>query len=195
MALILRKNTGNDPLTYEQLDGNFEYFTGSHAITGSLTVSGNIIGSLLGTASTASFVTLAQTASFVTLAQTASYVTTAQTASYVENAQTASFVTLAQTALLAQTASFVENAQTASYVENAQTASYVENAQTASYINPLEQDIQLTGSLIVDEGYIANFPTNSMNLTIPPGHNALLIGPIYNSASINVSIGSRLVIL
>jgi len=40
MALILRKNTGNDPLTYDQLDGNFEYFTGSHAVSGSLTVSG-----------------------------------------------------------------------------------------------------------------------------------------------------------
>jgi hypothetical protein len=40
----------------------------------------------LGTASTASFVTLAQTASFVTLAQTASFVTTAQTASFVAGA-------------------------------------------------------------------------------------------------------------
>jgi hypothetical protein len=95
MPLILRQNTGNDPLTYEQLDGNFEYFTGSHAITGSLVVSEGITGSLLGTASTASFVTLAQTASYVTTAQTASL---AQTASFVANAQTASFVTLAQTA-------------------------------------------------------------------------------------------------
>ena len=45
---------------------------------------------VLGTASTASFVTLAQTASYVTTAQTASYVTTAQTASFVTLAQTAS---------------------------------------------------------------------------------------------------------
>ena len=186
MPLILRKNTGNDPLTYDQLDGNFEFFTGSHAITGSLVVSGGITGTLLGTASTASFVTLAQTASYVENAQTASL---AQTASFVTLAQTASYVTTAQTA------SYVTTAQTASFVTLAQTASYVENAQTASYINSLEQDIQLTGSLIVDEGYIANFPTNSMNLTIPSGYNALLIGPIYNSASINVSIGSRLVIL
>ena len=84
---------------------------------------------------------------------------------------------------------------TASYAISASYAINANNALTASYINPLEQDIQLTGSLIVDEGYIANFPTNSINLTIPPGYNALLIGPIYNSASINVSIGSRLVIL
>ena len=47
MALILRKNTGNDPLTYDQLDGNFEYFTGSHAITGSLTVSGSALSPLV----------------------------------------------------------------------------------------------------------------------------------------------------
>jgi hypothetical protein len=30
MALTLRKNTGNNPLTYDQLDNNFEYFTGSY---------------------------------------------------------------------------------------------------------------------------------------------------------------------
>ena len=30
MALTLRKNTGNDPLTFNQLDDNFEFFTGSY---------------------------------------------------------------------------------------------------------------------------------------------------------------------
>jgi hypothetical protein len=47
MALILRKNTGINPLTYDQLDGNFEYFTGSHAVTGSLTVSGSALTPLI----------------------------------------------------------------------------------------------------------------------------------------------------
>jgi hypothetical protein len=56
MALTLRKNTGDNPLTYNQLDSNFEYFTGSHAVTGSLVVSGGITGSLSGTATTASYI-------------------------------------------------------------------------------------------------------------------------------------------
>ena len=47
MALTLRKNTGSEPLTYNQLDGNFEYFTGSHAVTGSLTVSGSALTPLI----------------------------------------------------------------------------------------------------------------------------------------------------
>jgi hypothetical protein len=51
--LTLRAIKGS-PLTNAELDGNFEYFTGSHAVTGSLTitedliVSGNIIGNISG---------------------------------------------------------------------------------------------------------------------------------------------------
>ena len=83
----------------------------------------------------------------------------------------------------------------------------LENNPTASYLLPLSQSVELTGSieiigsveltgsLTIDEGYIANFPTNSINLTIPSGYNALLIGPVYNSGSITVATGSRLVIL
>jgi len=50
--LTLRKNT-NQPLTFVELDGNFEYFTGSHAVTGSITIKSNssipliLVGSLL----------------------------------------------------------------------------------------------------------------------------------------------------
>jgi hypothetical protein len=61
-------------------------------ITGSLSVSGGITGSLFGTASwannatTASFVTLAQTASFVTTAQTASTVTVTDTTGCADTA-------------------------------------------------------------------------------------------------------------
>jgi hypothetical protein len=116
MANLTLRQVKGSPLTIAEMDGNFEYFTGSHAITGSLIVTGGITGSISGDV-------------------------------------------------------------------------------TASYLSPLQQDVQLTGSLVVDEGYIANFPTNSINLTIPSGYNALLIGPIYNSGSIVVNTGSRLVIL
>ena len=158
--LILRQVKGS-ALTIEELDGNFEYFTGSYTNTGIITAVG-FSGSFTGSVASAS------------------YATQALSSSYALTATSASYATNANNALTATSASYATNAT---------------NALTASYINPLEQDIQLTGSLIVDEGYIANFPTNSINLNIPSGYNALLIGPIYNSASINVSIGSRLVIL
>lgn len=38
MALVYRQTKG-EALTFAELDGNFQYFTGSHAITGSLIVS------------------------------------------------------------------------------------------------------------------------------------------------------------
>jgi hypothetical protein len=45
MALTYRQTKGS-ALTIQELDGNFEYFTGSHAVTGSLTVSGSVTSSL-----------------------------------------------------------------------------------------------------------------------------------------------------
>ena len=52
------------------------------AFSGSVDITGSLIGTLTGTASTASY---------VTTAQTASYVTTSQTASYVENSISSSY--------------------------------------------------------------------------------------------------------
>jgi hypothetical protein len=161
MANLTLRQVKGSALTIAEMDGNFEYFTGSYTNTGIITAAG-FIGSFTGSIASASYATQALSSSY---------------------------------ALTATSASYATNATSASYAINATNATNSTNALTSSYINPLEQDIQLTGSLIVDEGYIANFPTNSINLTIPPGYNALLIGPIYNSASINVSIGSRLVIL
>ena len=62
MALVYRETKG-EALTFAELDGNFQYFTGSHAITGSLVVSqavtasfftGSFTGTISGTASYAS---------------------------------------------------------------------------------------------------------------------------------------------
>ena len=122
--LTLRQNKGS-ALTIPELDGNFEYFTGSYTNTGTITAQG-FIGSFTGS---------------------------------------------------------------------------ITSATTASYLNPLEQEVQLTGSisltgsLFISDGFVSNQPTNSINLIIPTGYNALLVGPIYNSSSITVETGSRLVIL
>ena len=125
MANLTLRQTKGSALTIPELDGNFEYFTGSYTNTGTITAQG-FIGSFTGSITTAG---------------------------------------------------------------------------TASYLNPLEQEVQLTGSisltgsLFISDGFISNQPTTSINLTIPSGYNALLVGPIYLSSSILVETGSRLVIL
>ena len=82
---------------------------------GAGTITGNLTGSVFGTAS------------WATQASTASYVVTAQTASYVLNAVSSSF---------ASTASYVLNAVSSSF---ASTASFVRTALTASYIPTVQQ--------------------------------------------------------
>lgn len=96
--LTLRSVKGS-ALTHTELDNNFGYFTGSHAITGSLTASDGFVGNVVGTAS---YATLAVTASY---AISASYATTS---SYVKNAQTASYVANAVSASYSTTSSYVE---------------------------------------------------------------------------------------
>jgi len=191
MANLTLRQVKGSALTIAEMDGNFEYFTGSYTNTGIITAAG-FIGSFTGSIASASYATQALSSSYALTATSASYAINATNAT---NALTATSASYAINSTNATNATNALTATSASYAINATNATNSTNALTSSYINPLEQDIQLTGSLIVDEGYIANFPTNSINLTIPSGYNALLIGPIYNSASINVSTGSRLVIL
>jgi len=101
--------------------------TGSVAVTGSLTVVGsisgsNFTGSLLGTATTASYVLQAVSSSFATLAQTAN------TASYVLQAVSASYASASTSASFATQAA---NATTASYILNAVSASFASTASSA----------------------------------------------------------------
>lgn len=65
---------------YDVLTGNT---VENISFSGSVNITGSLIGNLTGTAETASYVTLAQTASYVTLAQTASYVENAISSSYM----------------------------------------------------------------------------------------------------------------
>jgi hypothetical protein len=69
------------------------------------------------------------------------------------------------------------------------------SSHTASHIEPLDQDLIITGSVMIDQGTFVNHITQSSAVTIPVGHNAMLAGPIYNSSSITVPVGSTLTIL
>jgi len=188
MANLTLRQVKGTALTIAETDGNFEYFTGSYTNTGIITAVG-FSGSFTGSITSASYSTQALSSSYSLTATSASYATNANnslTATSSSYATSASYATNANNSLTATSSSY---ATSASYATNAN------NALTASYINPLEQDAIITGSLIINGGFIANSLTNSINLTIPSGYNASLVGPIYNSASINVPLGSRLIIL
>ena len=75
MANLTLRSTKGAPLTHDELDGNFEYFTGSiNAINAST-------GSFLTNEDTGSFVSSADTGSFITSADTGSFLTSAATSS------------------------------------------------------------------------------------------------------------------
>lgn len=75
MPNLTLRSTKGAPLTHTELDGNFEYFTGSIDAINAIT------SSFISNADTGSFLTSADTGSFLTSADTASFVTTSQTAS------------------------------------------------------------------------------------------------------------------
>ena len=75
MANLTLRSVKGSPLTHDELDGNFEYFTGS------IDAINDATSSFLTNADTSSFITSDDTGSFVTSAQTGSFVTAAQTAS------------------------------------------------------------------------------------------------------------------
>ena len=111
-------------------------------ITGITSVSAtSFTGSLLGTATTASYVLQAVSASFATSAASAT------TASYVLQAVSASFATLAQTA---NTASYVLNAVSASQAANATSASFATLAQTANTASYVLQAVSASNANLLD---------------------------------------------
>ncbi len=93
MANLTLRQIKGSALTIEELDGNFEYFTGSYTNSGSITAQGFIgtfTGSFSGSVSGTS--TNAATASYVENARTASYVSASNIDGIVSSAITASFV-------------------------------------------------------------------------------------------------------
>lgn len=145
MANLTLRQVKGSPLTIAEMDGNFEYFTGSYTNTGTITAqgfSGSFTGSFSGNISGS--------------ATSASY---AATSSY------------AQTAVTAQTASYVVTAQTASYVASSNVNGTVTSAATASYVNPLNQNVIISGSILISGSIIPNTngvsTTSSFNLGSP----------------------------
>ncbi len=138
MANLTLRQVKGSALTIAEMDGNFEYFTGSYTNTGTITaqgfvgsLTGSVLGNITGTASTASYIAGANVDGTVKSAATASYVVNAFTASYVELAQTASYVSSSNVD------GTVENAATASYVAAVDIDGVVASAVTASFVSSL----------------------------------------------------------
>jgi hypothetical protein len=133
MANLTLRQVKGSALTIAEMDGNFEYFTGSYTNTGTITaqgfvgsLTGSVLGNITGTASTASYIAGANVDGTVKSAATASYVVNAFTASYVE---------------LAQTASYVAAANVKGVVASAVTASFVSSLLTIAPSNPLPTQV------------------------------------------------------
>ena len=133
-------------------------YTGSAIISGSLTVTGSVIstggftGSLFGTSSWAiNALTAALAPNYVLNSQTSSML-----APYVLNSQTSSFVLNSQTSSML--APYVLNSQTSSFVLNSQTSSMTvlssSFASTASFINNLNQNLSITGAVILSGSFL-----------------------------------------
>jgi hypothetical protein len=114
MANLTLRSTKGAPLTHSELDGNFEYFTGSiDAINDA----------------TSSFLTSEDTASFITSADTGSFVTTAQTASFVTSAQTSSLN-------ISDTLYTVNTALSASVTSSSTTSVCIYGVNVFEYVTP-----------------------------------------------------------
>ena len=96
MANLTLRQVKGSALTIAEMDGNFEYFTGSYTNTGTITaqgfvgdLTGSVSGNIIGTASTASYVAGASVNGIVA---SASHAVSASYAVSASHAVTASFV-------------------------------------------------------------------------------------------------------
>jgi hypothetical protein len=161
---VITKGQGNDHITSSALIEDGTTFTSKvdTVVSGSLTVTGIIYGSIAGSIASASY---AQTSSYSVVSISSSFATNSTSASYSTNSRSSSFATTATSASFATistSASFATTAQTASYILNAvsssyalsasvsQTSSFATTAQTASYVlNAVSSSYALSASYAI----------------------------------------------
>ena len=172
MALTYRQTKGS-ALTIQELDANFQYFTGSQAITGSLIVTPAITASSFSGSFTGSFL---GTSSYATQALSASYApntgTTVSTASLLTTASaTNNIITFTK----GDASTFTVNVATGSFTGSFTgsllgTASYATQALSASYFSgssggaTFTGDVNFTSGANVDGLFIV-IPTDDSSIT------------------------------
>ena len=192
MALTYRQTKGS-ALTIQELDANFQYFTGSQAITGSLIVTQAITASSFSGSFTGSFL------------GTSSYATQALSASYAPNSgatvSTASLLTTASatnniiTFTKGDASTFTVNVATGSFTGSFTgsllgTASYATQALSASYFSGSSGGATFTGDVnfASDVNFTAGANVDGLFVVVPLTDTALtgglqvLKGELYNDA-------------
>ena len=171
MALTYRQTKGS-ALTIQELDANFQYFTGSQAITGSLIVTQAITASSFSGSFTGSFL------------GTSSYATQALSASYAPNSgatvSTASLLTTASatnniiTFTKGDASTFTVNVATGSFTGSFTgsllgTASYATQALSASYFSGSSGGATFTGDVnfTSDVNFTAGANVDGLFVVIP----------------------------
>jgi hypothetical protein len=168
MANLTYRSIKGSPLTNDELDNNFSYFTGSFTNTGTITAigfsgsfTGSLSGSLTGTANNALTASYITASNIVGVISSASYSATALSASYSATALSASY---SATAL---SASYSATALSASYSATALSASYAPSTPPF----PFTGNATFSGSILVSGSIIPNVPvgssTSSFNLGSP----------------------------
>jgi hypothetical protein len=201
----LMKGQGGDHITSSALFEDGSTFTSkvNTVITGSLTVTGIINGSLTGSiesasfASTASQATNATSASYASIASqatnatSASYAMVSNTASYASIASQATNATSASYAMVSNTASYAMVSNTASYAATSTTASYALAANSASYAIVSEtasfamMSDTASYAMMVDPTH-----TSSYSLFSVSASNAISSSYAFNAISSSVAISS-----
>lgn len=151
MALVYRQTKG-EALTFAELDGNFEYFTGSHSVTGSLVVSGALVvtGSITPGDSTGTLGTVSKPWKDLYLSNSTLY--------FVSGSTTSSFSVNSSGSMSGSfTGSFGGTFSgsfngTSSYVSQALSASYAVNATSASYFSGSSGGATFTGDVSFTSG-------------------------------------------
>ena len=113
------------------------------------------------TANSASYALSASYASNASTADSATSASYASNASTADSATSASYASNASTADSATSASYANNASTADSASYALSASYTVNSDTASYVNPLNQKVEISGSLSILTATGNSFDSNA----------------------------------
>ena len=180
MALTYRQTKGS-ALTIQELDANFQYFTGSQAITGSLIVTQAITASSFSGSFTGSFL---GTSSYATQALSASYApntgTTVSTASLLTTASaTNNIITFTK----GDASTFTVNVATGSFTGSFTgsllgTASYATQALSASYFSGSSGGATFTGDVnfASDVNFTAGANVDGLFVVIPLTDTAITGG-------------------
>jgi len=206
---VITKGQGNDHITSSALTEDGTTFTSkvNTVVSGSLTVTGTIYGTIAGSITSASY---AQTSSYSVVSISSSFATTAsyaRTASYVANAvsssfattasyfsgsilnaTSASFATISTSSSFATTASYfsgsILNATSASFATISTSSSFATSAQTASYIlNAISSSYALSSSLAQTASFIITAQTASYVLNTVSSSYALSASYTVNSSN------------